>query len=118
MTDNTELRECPFCGGPAGEAMWRNHVGCLNADCAAHHANVPIAAWNRRPKDEVVEALPPGRTKQDVANLVDLAMSDALVNIDHDGRGPEQVYDYDILVEKLRGNGLALVALTKAGRSA
>lgn len=43
-----ELKPCPFCGGKAGEAMWRGHVGCLNELCGAHHANLPIAAWNTR----------------------------------------------------------------------
>ena len=55
-------------------------------------------------------ALPPGRTKQDVANLVDLALSDSLVDMDNGDGGR---FDYDILVEKLRGNGLALVAITQ-----
>lgn len=53
--------------------------------------------------------LPPGRTKQDVANLVDLALSDAMVPL---GNEDGYLIDYDILVEKLRGNGLALVALS------
>ena len=43
-----ELKPCPFCGGPASEAMWPGHVGCLNSDCGAYKANLSIAAWNRR----------------------------------------------------------------------
>jgi hypothetical protein len=56
--------------------------------------------------------LPPGRTKQDVVNLVDLALSDALVDLG-DGNGGR--FDYDIFVEKLKGNGLCIRALPSEG---
>jgi hypothetical protein len=63
-----------------------------------------------RAEGEAAEAaLPMGRTKQDVANLVDLALADSLVDL---GNGDGGRYDYDILVEKLRGNRLAIVALS------
>ena len=52
--------------------------------------------------------IPPGRTKQDVVNLVDIALSDSLVDIGPGG----QRFDYDIFVEKLRGNGLCIRALS------
>ena len=62
----------------------------------------------RAAEAKAVEALPPGRSKQDVANLVDAAIQDSLVELDDLGG---HRYDYDIMQEKLRANGLTIAAL-------
>ena len=62
--------------------------------------------------NSAVDVLPEGRTKQDVVNLVDLALGDALET-------PEpgtHIYNYDIFVAKLAGNGLAVVSLAELNR--
>lgn len=59
------------------------------------------------------EVLPPGRTKQDVVNLVDLALSDSMVNL---GNGDGSRYDYDTFVERLAVNDLAIVSVAYRGR--
>ena len=93
-----ELKPCPFCGGPASEAMWPGHVGCLNSDCGAYKANLSIAAWNRRasPTPPTTE----GREK---------AMEDAqrIVAWDDNGR----LADDEWLVER---NETAIIAICRA----
>lgn len=56
--------------------------------------------------------LPPGRTKQDVVNLVDLALSDSLVQLDDDDASR---FDYDIFVRMLAGNSLCIRAIKQEG---
>ena len=47
----TELKSCPFCGGPAKTKKWD---GAMQATCAGDHecagtdVLAPIAAWNKR----------------------------------------------------------------------
>lgn len=77
---------------------------------ASERANPPSPALSPLSPEEGRSALPPGRSKQDVANLVDLALSDSMVPIEGDEATVR--YDYDTLVEKLRVNGLAIVAIS------
>lgn len=118
--DAVLLLPCPFCGG-AAEICYVNDDGTCRVECRGDDCTMDecfsdrlprdkaIAAWNTRAAMSANEVLPPGRTKQDVVNLVDLALSDALLSL-----GPDEGsrYDYDIFVEKLRGNGLCIVALS------
>lgn len=57
--------------------------------------------------------IPVGLTKQDVVNLVDLALSDSLVDL---GNGDGSRFDYDIFIAKLRSNGLCLRAIRSGGK--
>ena len=91
-------------------AMWRKEdtQGASHLNECIETLGAAIERLRAEPPQEVV-SLPPGRTKQDVANLVDIALQDALEDL---GNGDGGRYDYDKMVASLRGNGLALVAAT------
>jgi hypothetical protein len=52
MTEQVELRPCPFCGTPAytdGGLAW-----CPSPECYMEDANMPINIWNTRPLEDAL----------------------------------------------------------------
>ncbi len=54
----TELKPCPFCGGPAAN-IFRDDITCGSPGIACPGADVQrsVAAWNQRSPDPLVEGL-------------------------------------------------------------
>jgi hypothetical protein len=89
MTNETELRECPFCGREPDirdcpdrdERYWR--VSCLNTACSIAVAvnkrtqAEAIAAWNNRPKPPAAV----GDVNKNKPTLADRGISQAIVVI-------------------------------------